>query len=146
MKDIFIVTKFTMKDMMKRKSFIISTLIILALIVIGFNIPIFGIDMMRKKRNIEDLESIEYFQEKYDSIRPSFFKLTDILRTDYHKSNKTIKEFNESLDELKKKDKEETKKLINDMLEHLYYSQIEELSKKYDLYRQDYCGCEFSKH
>lgn len=29
--------------------------------------------------------------------------------------------------------KEETKKLINDMLEHLYYSQIEEYSKKYDL-------------
>ena len=39
MKDIFIVMKFTMKDMIKRKSFIISTLIILALIVIGFNIP-----------------------------------------------------------------------------------------------------------
>ena len=29
--------------------------------------------------------------------------------------------------------KEETKKLINDMLEHLYYSQIEEYSEKYDL-------------
>ena len=28
---------------------------------------------------------------------------------------------------------EEKKKLINDMLEHLYYSQIEEYSKKYDL-------------
>ena len=28
---------------------------------------------------------------------------------------------------------EETKKIINDMLEHLYYSQIEEYSKKYDL-------------
>ncbi len=73
-----------------------STVILLpglAPLIIGFNIPIFGIDMMRKKRNIEDLESIEYFQEKYDSIRPSFFKLTDILRTDYHKSNKTIKEF-----------------------------------------------------
>lgn len=28
---------------------------------------------------------------------------------------------------------EETKKLINDMLEHLYYSQIEEYSEKYDL-------------
>lgn len=39
MKDIFIVTKFTIKEMIKRKSFIISTLIILALIVIGFNVP-----------------------------------------------------------------------------------------------------------
>lgn len=39
MKDILTVMKFTIKDMVKRKSFIISTLIILILIVIGFNIP-----------------------------------------------------------------------------------------------------------
>ena len=39
MRDIFIVMKFTMKDMAKRKSFIISTLIILVMIVLGFNIP-----------------------------------------------------------------------------------------------------------
>ena len=39
MKDLFIVAKFTIKDMIKRKSFIISNLIILLFIVIGFNIP-----------------------------------------------------------------------------------------------------------
>ena len=39
MKDILTVMKFTIKDMVKRKSFIISTLVILILIVIGFNIP-----------------------------------------------------------------------------------------------------------
>lgn len=39
MRDIFTVIKFTMKDMVKRKSFLISTLIILILIVIGFNVP-----------------------------------------------------------------------------------------------------------
>ena len=39
MKSILTVMKFTIKDMVKRKSFIISTLIILLLIVIGFNIP-----------------------------------------------------------------------------------------------------------
>lgn len=39
MKDIVTVMKFTIKDMVKRKSFIISTLIILILIVIGFNVP-----------------------------------------------------------------------------------------------------------
>lgn len=39
MNDIFIVMKFTIKEMVKRKSFIISTLIILAFIVIGFNVP-----------------------------------------------------------------------------------------------------------
>ena len=39
MKDLFTVMKFTMKDMIKRKSFVISTLIILIFIVVGFNVP-----------------------------------------------------------------------------------------------------------
>lgn len=39
MKDLITVISFTMKEMVKRKSFMISTLIILAMIVIGFNIP-----------------------------------------------------------------------------------------------------------
>lgn len=39
MKDILTVMKFTIKDMAKRKSFIISTIIILVMIVIGMNIP-----------------------------------------------------------------------------------------------------------
>lgn len=39
MKDLMIVARYTFKDMVKRKSFIISTLIILIIIVIGFNIP-----------------------------------------------------------------------------------------------------------
>lgn len=39
MNNLFTVIEFTIKDMIKRKSFIISTLIILILIVIGFNVP-----------------------------------------------------------------------------------------------------------
>ena len=39
MKDLKIVTIFTMKEMLKRKSFIVTTIIILLLIVVGFNIP-----------------------------------------------------------------------------------------------------------
>ena len=39
MKDVLTVMKFTIKEMVKRKAFIISTLIILVMIVIGFNIP-----------------------------------------------------------------------------------------------------------
>ena len=39
MNDIFVIMKFTMKDMLRRKSFIISTIIILCMIVIGCNIP-----------------------------------------------------------------------------------------------------------
>lgn len=39
MKNIFTVMKFTMKDMLTKKSFIIATIIIMAFIVIGCNIP-----------------------------------------------------------------------------------------------------------
>lgn len=39
MKDLLVVMKFTMKDMIKRKSFIISTIIFSIMIVVGFNIP-----------------------------------------------------------------------------------------------------------
>lgn len=39
LKDIFTVMKFTMRDMLKRRSFMISTIIILVLIVLGFNVP-----------------------------------------------------------------------------------------------------------
>ncbi len=39
MRDLITVATFTIKDMLQRKSFIISTLIILVLIVVGFNIP-----------------------------------------------------------------------------------------------------------
>lgn len=39
MKELKTVMNFTMKDMLKRKSFVISTILILVLIVVGFNIP-----------------------------------------------------------------------------------------------------------
>ena len=39
MNDILVIVKFTMKEMLRRKSFIISTIIILSMIVIGCNIP-----------------------------------------------------------------------------------------------------------
>lgn len=39
--DLLIVTKFTMRDLLSRKSFRVSTIIILVLIVLGFNVPNF---------------------------------------------------------------------------------------------------------
>ena len=39
MRDLFVVAKFTIKDMVKRKSFIISNIIILGMIILAFNIP-----------------------------------------------------------------------------------------------------------
>ena len=39
MRDISTVSKFTMKEMLKRKSFIISTIILMIVIILGFNLP-----------------------------------------------------------------------------------------------------------
>ena len=39
MKDLWVVASYTIKDMLSKKSFLISTLIILIMIVVGFNIP-----------------------------------------------------------------------------------------------------------
>ena len=39
MRDLFTVASFTMKEMVKRRSFIISTIIIFLIIIIGFNVP-----------------------------------------------------------------------------------------------------------
>ena len=54
MKDLFTVTKFTMKDMLQRKSFIITTIIFLVMIIIGFNIPNF-IKRLNKDSDIEKI-------------------------------------------------------------------------------------------
>ncbi|OKZ57438.1 MAG: hypothetical protein BHV99_01605 [Clostridium sp. 26_21] len=58
MKDLFIVTKFTMKDMLQRKSFIITTIIFLIMIVIGFNIPNF-MKMLNKDSDVNKIEIID---------------------------------------------------------------------------------------
>ena len=62
MNSLFTVISYTMKDMLKRKSFIISTIIILLLIVVGFNIPniisSFGGDDYKEKLLIVDNENI----------------------------------------------------------------------------------------
>ena len=54
MKDLMIVARYTFKDMVKRKSFIISTLIILIIIVIGFNIPNVMEKLNGNKENTSD--------------------------------------------------------------------------------------------
>ena len=80
MRDLLTVTKFTMKEMLKRKSFVISTLIILILIVIGFNIPnilksVFGEETKDKllivdSQNIFEgaLESLKSMDLNYDIL------------------------------------------------------------------------------
>lgn len=53
MKDLITVAEFTIKDMVKRKSFVISLIIILVLIVIGFNVP----NILNKVRGDSDLST-----------------------------------------------------------------------------------------
>ena len=71
MKDIFTVAKFTIKDMVSRKSFRISTIIILVLIVLGFNVPNF---LQSINGNDPDTEQIyildqdQVFEGKLDAL------------------------------------------------------------------------------
>ena len=90
MKDLLVVMKFTMKDMVKRKSFIVSTIIFLIMIVVGFNIPnilkVFNGETTGSKlvivdennvfegtleslKNIDTGYEIEISNEKYEAIK-----------------------------------------------------------------------------
>lgn len=75
MKDILTVMKFTIKDMVKRKSFVISTLIILVLIVVGFNVP----NIIEKFKG-EDLNSKLLIVDKEDIFEGNLelLKQTDL--------------------------------------------------------------------
>ena len=72
MKDLKTVMNFTIKDMVKRKSFIISTLIILILIVLGFNIPniisLFSDETENANNTILIIDSQNIFEGTLDSI------------------------------------------------------------------------------
>ena len=73
MRDLKTVIAFTIKDMAKRKSFIISTLIILVLIVIGINIPnimkaIIGDNENAGETNILIVDSTNLFEGTLQSI------------------------------------------------------------------------------
>ena len=73
MKDLFTVMKFTMKDMVKRKSFIISTIIFLVMIVVGFNVPkilkaIKGEDIVDKLLIVDESNVFEGALESLKSL------------------------------------------------------------------------------
>ena len=90
MKDLLTVMKFTMKDMLQRKSFIVSTIIFVVMIIVGFNIPnilkafngedtaeklvivdennVFE-DMLEILKNIETGYQIDISNDNYDKIK-----------------------------------------------------------------------------
>ena len=62
MRNLWLVTEFTIKEMIKKKSFVISTLVILLIIVAAFNIPnilkVFGQDDLNEKILVIDPENL----------------------------------------------------------------------------------------
>lgn len=75
MKSLFTVIGFTIKDMVKRKSFIISNLIIFLIIIVGFNVPnwISGESFKTEKLTILDNENI--FEGKLDNLNEELSNL-----------------------------------------------------------------------
>ena len=68
MKSLFEVISFTIKDMVKRKSFIISNIIILLIIVVGFNVPKFlGADT-KNAEEVTVLDNTNIFEGKLDEL------------------------------------------------------------------------------
>ena len=99
MKDLFIVIKFTMKDMLQRKSFIITTIIFLIMIVIGFNIPNF-MKMLNKDSDVNKIEIIDsgnVFEGTLESLKKldTGYEIK-ILNEDYEKIKEKIE--NEEID------------------------------------------------
>ena len=99
MKDLFTVTKFTMKDMLQRKSFIITTIIFLIMIVIGFNIPNF-MKMLNKDSDVNKIEIIDsgnVFEGTLESLKKldTGYEI-QILNEDYEKIKEKIE--NEEID------------------------------------------------
>ena len=68
MRDLFVVAKFTIKDMIQRKSFIISNIIILCLIVIGFNIPNI-LKMIKGDESESSGENLKILKRKFQMTR-----------------------------------------------------------------------------
>lgn len=99
MKDLFTVTKFTMKDMLQRKSFIITTIIFLIMIVIGFNIPNF-MKMLNKDSDVNKIEIIDsgnVFEGTLESLKKldTGYEI-QILNENYEKIKEKIE--NEEID------------------------------------------------
>ena len=103
MKDLLVVMKFTMKDMIKRKSFIISTIIFLIMIVVGFNIP-----NILKSINGEDTSDKLVIVDEENIFEGSLESLKNV-DTGYE-----IKISNSKYEEIKEKINNDETNLFND--------------------------------
>lgn len=99
MKDLFTVIEFTIKDMIKRKSFIISTIIIMLIILICFNIP-----NIIKNFDIGNLENKTLIVDSYNVFDDSLNTLNSMnLGDEFEISRESISE-----EEIKEKIKDKS--------------------------------------
>ena len=82
MRDTLTVAKFTASDMIKRKSFIISTIIILSMIVIGFNIPSIIKKFKKENEKIIIVDKNNIFEDKIKLLETKQEIMTDKIETE----------------------------------------------------------------
>ena len=91
MKSLFTVISFTIKDMVKRKSFIISNIIILLIIVVGFNVMNWLSDMDQTLEAVTVLDNQNIFEGRLDNLHEQFASLGYDVNVDKESTQDAIK-------------------------------------------------------
>ena len=92
MRSLFTVIAFTIKDMVKRKSFIISNIIILLIIVIGFNVPKFLSGIKEESTKVTVLDNENIFEGRLDNLHEQFLDLGYDVDVDKESSKEQVQE------------------------------------------------------
>lgn len=92
MRSLFTVISFTIKDMIKRKSFIISNIIILLIIVIGFNVPKFLSGIKEENTKVTVLDNENIFEGRLDNLHEQFLELGYDVEVDKESSKEEVQE------------------------------------------------------
>ena len=91
MRDIITVAKFTMKDMLRKKSFIVSTIVILVLIVAGFQVPRIFKDKNASNPKVLIVDNENLFENELNGL--SNYK----LEYEFVYENKDVKEIKKEI-------------------------------------------------
>ena len=92
MRSLLTVIAFTIKDMVKRKSFIISNIIILLIIVIGFNVPKFLSGIKEESTKVTVLDNENIFEGRLDNLHEQFLELGYDVDVDKESSKEQVQE------------------------------------------------------
>lgn len=128
MRDLWLVASYTFKDLVKRKSFIISNIIILIIMIIGFNVPNF-INMI--KGDDESFGKTKLTIVDQDNVYEGSLKALETIETGYEI---TISE-NTNIEEIKEKiNNEEIDEAIiitkNENAIHVNYMELNQTEEK----------------